>query len=262
MRTSPQLIADRADELAFQRLAFLQGRLPLGQGLFKFPPGRDIRKGHQGRTIGQGAGLPGGDPAIGRAPLALDRHAAFRIGVGDPRLQPQPQGGVGQGDLAQFGYGVEVARRFQPFGRHGPEGLERLIVQAQAAVRPEHGHSVIQLVQRRGLDLQLGIEAAAQGQLTGNVGEDQQDSAQRVRLSHDPEGPSVRQGPAVVRGRFGRAVKLQLPGLPSGVVDDLGQHAALAQPVKEFAVRRPFVQPGGVEGEQGLEGGVVKGELP
>ena len=62
-------------------------------------------------------------------------------------------------------------------------------MQAQPSVRSEHGHSVVQLVQRRGLDLQLGVEAAAQLQLVGDVREDQQNAAQRVRLA--PEVPTV-----------------------------------------------------------------------
>ncbi|MNX67490.1 hypothetical protein D3C86_986250 [compost metagenome] len=81
-----------------------------------------------------------------------------------------------------------------------------------------------------------------------------------MRLAHHAQGPAVGQGPAVVGRSRGRAVEFQLVRLPSGIVDDLGQLALLAQAIQQFGVGRTFVQPGRVDGEQGLEGGVVEGQ--
>ena len=178
--------------------------------------------------------------------------------VGD--VQPQPQGRVGQGRLAQFGNGVEIPRLLQPLGRQVPEGLERLVVQPQPPVRPEHRHRVVQLVQRRRLHLKLGVEPAPQAQLARDVRKQQQNPAQRMRLAHDPQRPAVWQRPAVVGGRLSRLVELQLADLPARIVDDLGQHPTLAQPVQQFGMGRPLVQPGRVEIEQGLERRVVEGQ--
>ncbi len=92
-----QLIGDTAHELALQRRRFLQ-RLGLGgQGLFETAPGGDVGKGHQGRPVRQGARQPGGDAAVGGLALTGDRHPAFGIRVGDPRLQPQPKGRIRHG---------------------------------------------------------------------------------------------------------------------------------------------------------------------
>ena len=133
-------------------------------------------------------------------------------------------------------------------------------MQPQSAVRAEHRDRVVQLVQRRALDLDLGVEAAAQLQLVGDVREDQQNAAQRVRLAHDAQGAPVRQRPAVVRRGLRRAIELQLTHLPAGIVDHLGQAATLAQTVQQFGMGRTFVQPGRVDVEQGLEGGIVEGQ--
>ena len=188
-----QLIGDAAHELALQRRRFLQ-RLGLGgQRLFQSAPGGHVGEGHQGRAVGQGAGQPGSDPAVGGLALAGDRHPAFGIRVGDPRLQPQPQGRIGHGRLAQGRDRVEIPGRGQGLTRHAPESVEGLIVQTQPPVRAEHGDGVIELVEGRGLDLDLGIEPAAQLQLIRDIREQQQDPAQRMGLAHDPQRPAVGQ---------------------------------------------------------------------
>jgi hypothetical protein len=144
--------------------------------------------------------------------------------------------------------------------RTGPRRSRTPRCAAEPPVRAEHGDGVVQLVQGRGLDLDLGVVAAAQLQFVGDVREQQQDAAQRVGLAHHPQGPAVRQGPAVVRRGLGGAVEVQLPGLPARIVDDLGQLALLAQPVQQFGVGRALVQPGRVDVEQLLEGDVVEGQ--
>ena len=91
-------------------------------------------------------------------------------------------------------------------GRDVPELLEGLVVQPQAAVGAEHRHGVGELVERRLLHLDQGVVLGLQLQLVGDVGEQQQQAAHRVRLAHDPQGAAVGQAPHVV-GRGGRAAR-------------------------------------------------------
>ena len=257
-----QFVGDVADEVALQALGLGQGGGAVGQSALQVAGVGDVGEGDQGRAVRQGPALVDDDAVVRGADLARGRGAHLGIGIGHPPLQLAPEGQVVQARHAQLDHALEVAGRLQGVRRDVPERLERLVVQAQAAVRAEHRDGVVQLVQRGLLHLDQGVVLGLQAQLAGDVGIDQQHAAQRVRLAHHLQRAPVGQVPEVVGLGPQVLVAGELRGLPAGVVDGLGQAAALAQAVQHLAVGRPLGQPCRLQPPQLGEGGVVVRQPP
>ena len=147
--------------------------------------------------------------------------AGLGIGIGDPGLNLAPERSIMDERRAQLHHPVEVGRVGQRLGGDVPEPLEGFIMKPQPPVGAEDRHRVVQLVQGRLLHLHQRVVLGAQLQLAGDVGEDDQQAAERVRLAHHPQGASVRQGPGLVRRRFKPLVECQLASLEPGVVGGL-----------------------------------------
>ncbi len=256
-----QLIGDVAHEVAFQPLGVGERLFLGGERAFQLAGVGDVGEGDQGRAVGQGPRLVDHDPAVGGLDLAGGRRAGLRVGVGDAALQLAPEAHVVELGDAEVDHALEVAGRLDLRGRHVPEPGEGLVVQPQPPVRAEHRHRVGELVERRLLHLDQRIVLGLELQLVGDVAEQQEQAAHRVRLAHHLQRAAVGHAPHVVGAGGQLLVAVELPGLPLGVVGGLRQPPALAQAVQHLGMAGLLGEPGRLQPPQFGEGRIVEDQL-
>ncbi len=152
----------------------------------------------------------------------------------------------------------------RPVGEIGgiepPHLHEGRIEQPQPAIAAEHRDRFGEIVERLALHPDQRVVAALEIEPLGDVVEQVDHAAFRVRRGDDPHGAAARQVPEVFLG-FERAVGLVQRRLPLAEVRLVGQPARGAQLVEHRRVGRPLVEERGVEVPQRTIGRVVEGEL-
>ncbi len=187
-------------------------------------------------------------PAIGTAVL---------VDAGDGRGEALPDGLVVVGAAAGLDDLSDVGTLIEQVLVQRPDGGERRVVQAQAAVGAEHRDAFAEVVEGGALDADQRVVAAFQAEALGDVLVDPGHAALGMGIGDDAQRLPVGQVPPEF-ARLDRAIGGHEFRAPAAKIRLLGQLAAGPQAIEHGPFVGGGIEEGGVEVEQGAVGGVVR----
>ncbi len=156
-------------------------------------------------------------------------------------------------------HAVDMRLVVKLFGPQRPKLGEGGIEQFEASVAAEHGDAFLQRIEGFALHANGRVELRLEMEPLGHVVEEVSDAPLRIGIDDDAKRAPIWQIPGLLL-RLQRLVGGEEARLPGAEIGLLGQQARRPQPVQNFGIGRPLLEPGLLEAPKLAIGRIVENE--